>query len=137
MDSIWLNQIDSIFSKETPDDYQIFLNIISIALFGKEDTVLSTLYKCVGLEGLGEIVNALSNQTITIPNKHDFKDTLITAMCYYLKEIKHMDWDSIKNEIKYNDVSSIKYGKQIAKMNAKIIEQLNSVLVASEGKKHE
>jgi len=121
---VWINQIDDLFSKDEPEDYEIFLNIISIALYGKENPTLGTLYKEVGLENLGKIVTRFSGKTITIPDKFEFRDLIIASTCYFLKEIKHMDWDQIKKELPYQDISSIKYGKQIVKLNNKISDEL-------------
>jgi len=134
---IWNKQIENIFKTETPEDYQIYLNIINIVLYNKECTDLSNLYKAVGLEKFGEIINRFSGKTVTFPNKDEFKELLILSTCYYLKEIKKLSWDEIKQEIPYQDISSIKYGKQISKLNTKVQEELKNIFLSAEGYIHE
>ena len=132
---IWSQQVNDIFKKETPDDYEIFLDIISIALDTTKD--MSKLYHVIGLELLADIVTNFSGRTIVVPDKLEFRNMIITATCYYLKEIKGMTWDEIKNELPLQEISSIKYGKQIIKLNDKIKAEIASIFSANEGFKYE
>jgi hypothetical protein len=134
---IWNKQVEEIFRQETPEDYQIYLNIINLALYNKDNSDLSNLYKSIGLEKFGEVINRFSGKTITFPNKNEFKELLILSTCYYLKEIKKLSWDEIKLEVPYQDISSIKYGKQISKLTAKVQEELKNIFQSTEGYIHE
>lgn len=134
---VWLQQIDNIFKTETKEDYEIFLDIISLALATKTNSDLSKAYKAIGIEKLGELINAFSGKTITFPDKLEFRDVLVVSACYYLKEVQGLSWDEIKAQLPYQDISSIKYGKMIIKLSDTIKSQIATLMKSNEGYRYE
>lgn len=127
--NLWEEQLNEIFEKEKHTDMELFLNIIALMLHDRFDEQISKLYSTVSnVELFTKIINTFSGMTLQIPEREEFKETLSIALSYYYKKIKDMSWDDIKKELPFDDITTIKAGKGIAKLDKTIKERLNTLL---------
>lgn len=127
MKQIWEKKIESLIKTNTETEESMFFHIISLLLYSRENDQLSTLYKEVGKEKFSEIIDSLGGQTIHLPNREEYKDVTLVALCYYLKEIKGRSWKEIHDIIPFDNINSVKYGKWIARLSRDIKSQISEV----------
>lgn len=127
--SIWFEQLDSIFEETEKTEMTTFLSILSMIVFDKFDDNVAQLYSIVNdMEKFSKIINKFSGMTIQFPDRNEFKDSLIVALSYYYKELKHMDWKDIQKIINTNERVAMKAGKGIVKLNKLVKNNLNELL---------
>lgn len=100
------------------------LNATELVMTGSNTTDLSALYNAIGLEAWAKTVNIFSDRKVNFPNRLHVNESLIFILCFYYKEVKGMKWDKIKLKIDVPNLSTIKYGKRIKKLNNKIKKEL-------------
>lgn len=122
--NLWEDKMSSIFRDKPSEEVEMFLNLISVTLYGRENDDLSKLYHYLGLDSFSKVISLFSGRTITFPSRQEFRDNILIALTFYLKEFKGQDWNQIKEELPFEEVNSIKYGKGINKLKKSIQEVL-------------
>jgi hypothetical protein len=87
------------------------------------------LAKLLPEESLIKLISYFDGDVIRLPRKDNYKDCILTALCFYLKDIKGWSWDKIH---KYLDLpenskevlSSISIGGKINKVKEILGEDL-------------
>ena len=72
--------------------------------------VFAEIYKLLGVENFTTLIGLIEGRTLTFPSSEEFKELLITVLCYYYKEVENKEWDEIKSIIGDPDLNSIKHG---------------------------
>lgn len=88
----------------------IKVSLLKNASKDEDLVVFAELYKVLGVEDFTSMINIIDGKTLTFPSKDEFKELLITVLCYYYKEVEHKDWDDIKAIIGDPNLNSIKHG---------------------------
>lgn len=93
----------------------IVTDLIKISLMKtaeKDESLLifTEIFNLLGLEKFTELISLIDGKTITFPTKENFKDTVITTLCYYYKNIENLDWNEIKSNLGMPDLNGVKYG---------------------------
>ena len=58
-------------------------------------------------------------------NCRDFKDSIITVLCYYYRNVKGMNWDEIKEILGMPDINTIKQGIRASQYESYIKELID------------
>ena len=117
MKKLWLDKLKTILETKPKSEEELFLDILAMLIYSRYNDDLSLVYKQLGLDEFISLVNHVSGKTIEFPTQEDLKDSVMTALCYYYKEVKGMEWDEIHHKLPYDDINSIKYGKRISRLN--------------------
>ncbi|MDA3855878.1 MAG: hypothetical protein PF569_06450 [Candidatus Woesearchaeota archaeon] len=126
LNTVWSAKVDRIFKTKPKKDEELFLNIVSMFLYSREDDTLSTLYNELGLETFTRILGLIGGSTLELPSQEELKDIMISSLCFYYKELKKQPWPEIHKLLPFNDVNAIRYGKNIAKLEKSIIEKIKN-----------
>lgn len=113
-----------------PDEEEIISDLIKLSLMKKasknQDFMIYTeLYNLLGLEGFTNMVSLVDGRTINLPTKEDFKDSVITVLCYYYRNVKKLEWDDIKVLLGITDINTIKQGIHSSQFESFIKELIN------------
>lgn len=85
---------------------------------------LYQLYTELGSVEYAKLITILKGQTITLPTETEYQDSIITALCYYYKEVEGLDWKEIKNKVSIDQPNTIKYGIRVNQLKGFIDEQI-------------
>ena len=86
------------------------LSLLKNASKDEDLVIFAEIYKALGVENFTTLINLIDGRTLEFPSKEEFKELLITVLCYYYKEVENKDWDDIKSIIGDPDLNSIKHG---------------------------
>lgn len=123
-----MSDLEKLFNYKEKTNIQLLLNIVSLILYENEhneDIIL--LYDNLSLESFNLVLKSIGGRTVTLPDANSFKDTLIFAYCYYLKEVLNMKWEDIKKIFPEDVINTKSYGKRIKKINSLIREKMNKL----------
>ena len=79
---------------------------------------LMQLFTTLGSMEFAKIISICGGKTVTFPSEEEYKDSIITALCYYYKEVEGLDWDNIKEKIDINKLNTIKYGIRVQQLKS-------------------
>jgi hypothetical protein len=134
--SLLKEQIDKFFNKEKKDT-QALLYQISLLVFKflAPDTDLYDLFKNEKIDSntLDALINHYDGELIKFPTKKQWKECLLTTLCFYLKYVKNMSWSQIKKEIPMaeKDITSsltISLGKKNKLFSKKIKAEFQDII---------
>lgn len=102
-------------------------DLIKISLLrkgAKNDSLLvyTEIYNLLGVDKFTELISLIDGKTISFPDKEDFKEVIITVLCYYYKNILNKDWDDIKSILGMPELNTIRYGIKASQLEAFIKE---------------
>lgn len=124
MNEIWSHKIHTMFKKKPKNEEELFLDIVSMITFNRYNDKLSAIYKELGVDKFSRLISLLSSETIDFPSREDWKDSMLTAVCFYYKEIKGMKWEEIKRILPFKRVNSIKIGKRINSLESDMVKEI-------------
>lgn len=109
------------------DEESVVSDLIKLSLMrkaskNKDYLVYTELYNLLGVEKFTEVISLLDGRTVTFPTKEDFKDSIITVLCYYYRNVKGMGWEEIKEMLGMPDINTIKQGIRASQYEAYIKE---------------
>ncbi len=109
------------------DEESVVSDLIKLSLMKKASKnqdflVYTELYNLLGVEKFTEVISLLDGKTVTFPTKEDFKDSIITVLCYYYRNVKGLDWDEIKELLGMPDINTIKQGIRASQYESYIKE---------------
>ena len=103
----------------------IKLSLLRNASKDEDLVVFAEIYKALGVENFTTLINLIDGKTLEFPSKEEFKELLITVLCYYYKEVEHKDWEDIKSIIGDPDLNSIKHGIRASALGSFLDELVN------------
>lgn len=124
MKEVWADKINKMFRKKPKQEEELFLDIVSMIAYHRYNDKLSAIYKELGVDKFNKVIAILSGETIDIPDRLDWHDSMLTALCFYYKILKGYDWDQIKKILPFKKINSIKIGKRINSLSADIVTQI-------------
>lgn len=72
--------------------------------------IYTELYNLLGLEKFSELISLVDGKPLHLPTKGEMKDTVITVLCYYYRNVKKMEWPEIKEKLGIQDINAVKQG---------------------------
>ena len=78
---------------------------------------LLEIYNIVGMKNYIKLVNLLKGQTLTFPTDEEVKDSILTIMCYYYKEVEGKTWKEIQKILDIPNLNTIKYGIRLRQLS--------------------
>jgi len=123
--TLWEKKLNRLFEKRKPEDVELLINLVSLSVYSRNNKDLGSLYTILGTDNFSKVISLFSGRTITFPDREEFREALIIAVCYYYKEILNYEWSKIKEELPFakDEINSIKIGKGIKKLNKEIKKQ--------------
>ncbi len=82
----------------------------------EKNLAIVEIYNLLGTEKFTELIELLDGQTVKFPSKEEFKETLITALCFYYRKYLGKSWTEIKDLIGDDKLKSIKYSIHISQL---------------------
>lgn len=121
------NQIERLFSKQSPTEMDLILSILSIIFYKNNmNKDIVDLYNIVDINSFVKIINLFDGKSVKLPTKNNFKEELIFAILYYYKKVKGYEWDKIKQIVDF-PINGIKYGIKINSLSDYIKESINKL----------
>lgn len=123
-------RLNEVLSKE---EESIISDVVKISLLKtaeKEENnlVFTEIYNLLGLEKFTELITLLNGREIQFPTKEDFKDTLLTSICYYYRNVLNKDWEEIKSLLSLPDLSGVRFGIKSSQLEIFINNLINKRL---------
>lgn len=78
---------------------------------------LLEIYNVIGMKNFIKIITILKGKTLTLPTEEDLKDSILTVMCYYYKEIEGKSWKDINKLLSIPNLNTIKYGIRLRQLS--------------------
>lgn len=108
----------------------IITDLVKISLLktaSKDESLLvfTEIYNLLGLDKFTELISLIDGKTINFPSKDDFKEAVITVLCYYYRNVQKKDWDEIKSLLGLPELNTIRYGIKASQLEAFIKEVIN------------
>ena len=108
----------------------IITDLVKISLLktaSKDESLLvfTEIYNLLGLDKFTELISLVDGKTISFPSKDDFKEAVITVLCYYYRNVQKKDWDEIKSLLGLPELNTIRYGIKASQLEAFIKEVIN------------
>ncbi len=103
----------------------IKLSLLKNASKDEDLIIFAEIYKSLGVENFTTLINLIDGRTLSFPSKEEFKELLITVLCYYYKEVENKNWEDIKSLIGDPDLNSIKHGIRASALGS-FLDQLLS-----------
>lgn len=72
--------------------------------------IYTEIYNLLGIEKFTELVSLVDGKTLNLPSRDEFKDTVITVLCYYYRNVLGLEWSEIKEKLGMPDINTIKQG---------------------------
>lgn len=104
------------------------LSLMKKALRNQDNLVYTEIYNLLGLEKFTELISLIDGKTITFPTKEEFKDIIITVLCYYYRNIENKDWSEVKTLLGIKDINTIKQGIHANQFETYLNELINKRL---------
>ena len=99
---------------------QLFLYICSLETKNSSNSSsdLYILAKLLKVEDIKKIVDYFDGDIIRIPRKEDYRNSMLVALCFFLKVIKDYEWSDIKDFLSLSEnnsdmLSPISIGRKI------------------------
>lgn len=87
--------------------------------------VYTEIYNLLGLEKFTDLISLLDGRTVKFPTKEEFKDTVITVLCYYYRNVLNLEWDEIKEKLGIPDINTIRQGIRSSQYEAFLKELIS------------
>jgi len=110
--SVFQQRLKESLNKETTS---VVADLIKLSLMKKaerdEDLLIyAEIFNLLGVDKFTELIQLIDGRTLEFPTPDEFKDTIVTVLCYYYKNVEQKSWDDIKALIGDPDLNTIKYG---------------------------
>ncbi len=74
---------------------------------------LLEIYNELGATKFAKIVSILRGRTVVFPTESEYQASILTAVCYYYKELGGLSWRDIKSKLEMPELSTVKYGIKV------------------------
>ena len=87
--------------------------------------VYTEIYNLLGLEKFTDLISLLDGRTVKFPTKEEFKDTILTVLCYYYRNVLNLEWPEIKDKLGIPDINTIRQGIRSSQFESYLKELIN------------
>ena len=88
----------------------IKLSLMKKASKDSDCLIYTEIYNLLGLEKFSELVSLVDGRALRVPTKEELRDTVITVLCYYYRNVKKMEWVDIKEKLGIQDINAVRQG---------------------------
>ena len=88
----------------------IKLSLMKKASKDSDCLIYTEIYNLLGLEKFSELVSLVDGRALHLPTKEERRDTVITVLCYYYRNVKKMEWVDIKEKLGIQDINAVRQG---------------------------
>jgi hypothetical protein len=127
-------KLDAYFKSQSSSEEKIF-NQLALYIYAvqSKDSDLHIMAKLLELDDIIKLVNYYDGDQLNIPTKEEFWNSYLTAICFYYKVIKGMNWTEIKNFLNLPEkdkdmISAISLGYKINFIRDTITNDLKDIL---------
>jgi len=112
------------------DEEEMISDLIKLSLMkpaskNMDMMVYTEIYNLLGLEKFTDLVSLLDGKTVKFPTKEEFKDTVLTVLCYYYRNVLNLEWNDIKEKLGLPDINTIRQGIRSSQYEAYLKELIN------------
>ena len=111
------------------------LSLLKKAQLNTDDLVYDEMFKLLGLETFSDLISLLDGRTVTFPTRDEFRDTLMTVLCYYYRNVEGKDWAEIRDILGVQDLNAIKEGIRASQFEAFIKKMINKRTIQKKRKR--
>jgi hypothetical protein len=141
--NLFQQKIRSIFQKEPKETTSLIVDILKMFCLTK----LNRPQQAKNWEPLNEILNQFGTRifidlldifegkTIRFPTRKEIKDLIISALCYYYKEVENKSWEEVKEILYIQENSTIQYGIKVRQLKTFIEQGITSTLFQKKKRK--
>lgn len=104
------------------------ISLLRTAAKNEDLLIFTEIYNLLGLEKFSELISLIDGKEIKFPARDDFKESIITVLCYYYRNVEKKDWDEIKSLLGIPELNTIRYGIKASQLEAFIKEIINKRL---------
>lgn len=125
-------KLKEYFKLEKQKDQGILNQIILFVYFLESQSTQSDLFilgRLLSSQDLYKLISYFDGDIIKMPSKEEFKKAYIVAISYYLKEIKHLDWNEVKTFLPETEdfaeyTSPTSLGRRVSQVKEKMTREL-------------
>ena len=103
----------------------IKLSLMKPASKNQDFLVYTEIYNLLGLEKFTDLISLLDGKTVKLPTKEEFKDSVLTVLCYYYRNVLNLEWSEIKEKLGLPDINTIRQGIRSSQYEAFLKELIN------------
>lgn len=122
--TLWEDKLKTIFNSKPKGEEELFLDIVSMMIFNNQKDDISTIYHEIGLESFTRLLGLLGGSTITLPTQEELKHNVLSALCFYYRNIQKKSWEEIHNLLPFKDMNTVSYGIAISKLEKEITDKI-------------
>ena len=100
----------------------IKLSLMKKASKDSDCLIYTEVYNLLGLEKFSELVSLIDGRTLHLPTKEELRDTVITVLCYYYRNVKKMEWVDIKEKLGIQDINAVRQGIRSSQFESSLKE---------------
>jgi hypothetical protein len=123
------------FAKKDDRVNEDILNEITLYIYATSfpDNDIFFLAKKFKHDVLFDLISYADGEPIILPDKMEFRNNYLVAICFYMKEVLDMTWTEIKEVLNLPEkdkdlISSISIGKKINKLKEKFSYDIQKLL---------
>ena len=88
----------------------IKLSLLKMASVDEDLLIYTEIYNLLGIEKFTALISLLDGKSLELPTKEKFKETLLTTLAYYYRDVQGESWQDIKEKLGFPDLNTIKLG---------------------------
>jgi len=104
------------------------LGLIKKASKNQNNLIYTEIYNLLGMEKFTDLIALLDGKSIALPTKEEFKDLVITVLCYYYRNVIKKEWSEIKDILSIPEINTIRQGIRSSQFESYLKELVNKRL---------
>lgn len=132
--NVYEKKLRDVFSLHPNAKQEPLYQILSLVLYHNPNTTdIHDVYDLLGMEDFVRLIHLLDGRTVRLPTSSELREALLTAICYYYREVEHLDWPQIKEKVPF-EFQSMSLSRKIKNLNMAFNSELKNMLVTGEKK---
>jgi hypothetical protein len=126
--NVFEEQLNDLFTEHTPKTSDKISRILSLLILDRNmsDNMVQ-LYDLVGIDTFLLVCSLFEKKKVEFPSREELRDLVVTAVLYYYREVKQMDWSEIKDILPF-DFSPISYSFKIRNFEESMQNRMREIL---------
>lgn len=126
--NVFEEQLNDLFTEHTPKASDKISRILSLLILDRNmsDNMVQ-LYDLVGIDTFLLVCSLFEKKKVEFPSREELRDLVVTAVLYYYREVKQMDWSEIKDILPF-DFSPISYSFKIRNFEESMQNRMREIL---------
>jgi hypothetical protein len=126
--NVFEEQLNDLFTEHTSKTSDKISRILSLLILDRNmsDNMVQ-LYDLVGIDTFLLVCSLFEKKKVEFPSREELRDLVVTAVLYYYREVKQMDWSEIKDILPF-DFSPISYSFKIRNFEESMQNRMREIL---------